>query len=187
MDSIWLDPRPGIATDLFVPDGHYDAVVAGAGLTGLVSSLLLSRAGLRVALIESRFVGAGTTGHTTAKLSLLQGTTMQEIRKNFPAEVAHAYMEGNKEGQSWLLRYLDEVGVPHQSRDAFTYAVDASGREQLEKEAQASSEAGLQIDTLEDPDIGLPYAVAGARSTSSSCSCWQPCWTTRPSSTPWTC
>ena len=71
MDSIWLDPRPGIATDPFVPGGQFDAVVAGAGLTGLVSALLLSHAGLRVAVIEARFVGAGTTGHTTAKLSLL--------------------------------------------------------------------------------------------------------------------
>lgn len=162
MDSIWLDPRPGIATDPFVHDGHYDAVVAGAGLTGLVTSLLLTRAGLRVAVIESRFVGAGTTGHTTAKLSLLQGTTMQEIRKSFPAEVAHAYVEGNREGQAWLLRYLDEVEVPHQTRDAFTYALDASGREQLEQEAEASGEAGLQIGILEEPDIGLPFEVAGA-------------------------
>ncbi|WP_411732396.1 FAD-dependent oxidoreductase [Paeniglutamicibacter sp.] len=162
MDSIWLDPRPGIATDPFVPGEQFDAVVAGAGLTGLVSALLLSHAGLRVAVVESRFVGAGTTGHTTAKLSLLQGTTMQDIRKNFSAEVAHAYVEGNLEGQAWLRNYLDENAVAHQSRDAFTYVLGAAGLEALEAEAVASREAHLEVRLLEEPDIGLPYPVAGA-------------------------
>ncbi|MFL4472399.1 FAD-dependent oxidoreductase [Paeniglutamicibacter sp. MACA_103] len=164
MDSMWLDPRPAIETDPFVAGGHFDVVVAGAGLTGLVSALLLSRAGLRVAVLESRFIGAGTTGHTTAKLSLLQGTTLQEIRKNFPAEVAHAYVQGNLEGQSWLRDYMDENKVHHETKDAFTYSLGAAGLKALEAEAEASRETGLDVRMLEDPDIGLPYPIAGALS-----------------------
>ncbi|MBV1780820.1 FAD-dependent oxidoreductase [Paeniglutamicibacter sp. ABSL32-1] len=162
MDSIWLDPRPQIETDTFVPGEHYDVVVAGAGLTGLVSALLLSRVGMRVAVLESRFVGAGTTGHTTAKASLLQGTVLQEVRRNFPAEVAHAYVEGNLEGLAWLRSYLDEHDVEHQTRDAFTYVLGEAGLGTLEAEAVASHEAGLDVRLLENPEIGLPFPVAGA-------------------------
>ncbi|EMQ98199.1 FAD-dependent oxidoreductase [Paeniglutamicibacter gangotriensis] len=162
MESIWLDPKPAIPTDPFEPGGHYDTVVAGAGLTGLVTALLLSRAGQRVAVIDSRFVGAGTSGHSTAKLSLLQGTTLQQIHKNFSAEVVHAYVEGNSEGQAWLRQYLDEHSVPHQTRDAFTYAVEAKHMDSLEQEASISHEAGLQVRVLEGPQTGLPFSVAGA-------------------------
>lgn len=162
MESIWLDPKPGIPTDPFEPGARFDTVVAGAGLTGLVTALLLSRAGQRVAVLESRFVGAGTSGNTTAKLSLLQGTTLQQIRKNSSAEVMRAYVEGNLEGQAWLRQYLAEHSVPHESRDAFTYAVEAKHRDTLEQEAAVSHGAGLEVRMIEGPETGLPFGVAAA-------------------------
>ena len=162
MESIWLDPKPGIPTDPFEPGARFDTVVAGAGLTGLVTALLLSRAGQRVAVLESRFVGAGTSGNTTAKLSLLQGTTLQQIRKNSSAEVMRAYVEGNLEGQAWLRQYLAEHSVPHESRDAFTYAVEAKHRDTQEQEAAVSHGAGLEVRMIEGPETGLPFGVAAA-------------------------
>lgn len=75
MTSIWFDAHPPTApTSEFVPGAQVDTIVVGAGLTGLTTATLLARSGQRVALLEARRVGAVTTGHTTAKLSLLQGS-----------------------------------------------------------------------------------------------------------------
>jgi glycine/D-amino acid oxidase-like deaminating enzyme len=71
-------------------------------------------------------------------------------------------MEGNLEGQAWLRNYLDENALAHQSRDAFTYVLGSAGHESLETEAVASREAHLEIRLLEEPDIALPYPIAGA-------------------------
>ena len=79
MTSLWLDNAAPIGSDEFVPDSDYDVVVAGAGLTGLVTGLLFARAGMRVAILEARTVGAVTTGNTTAKLSLLQGSQLSKV------------------------------------------------------------------------------------------------------------
>jgi len=160
MTSLWLDRPDHIETDPFVPGADYDDVVVGAGLTGLVTAVLLARAGRRVAVLEARHVGAVTTGNTTAKLSLLQGTVLSSLVRFHSERVAAAYVEGNSEGQSWLLRYCDDHQIPVQRRDAFTYAGQRSGASAVRKEFEVASRLGLEV-TRVDADE-LPYRTFGA-------------------------
>src|SRR5680860_768588 len=113
MTSLWLDRGHTFSTDTFEAGSSYDTVVAGAGLTGLVTALLLARSGQRVLVLEARFPGAVTTGNTTAKVSLLQGTVLAALARQYAQKQVGAYVEANREGQSWLLRYLDEHHVPY--------------------------------------------------------------------------
>ncbi|MCW2827324.1 MAG: FAD-dependent oxidoreductase, partial [Marmoricola sp.] len=78
MTSLWLDHAKPLPSDA-LPDGPVDEIVVGAGITGLVTGLLLARAGRRVAVVEAREVGAVATGNTTAKISLLQGTRYSRL------------------------------------------------------------------------------------------------------------
>lgn len=162
MQSLWIRHQPQIRTDEFEEGGRYDVVVAGAGLTGLVTAVLLSRARLQVAVIEANEVGSGTTGHTTAKLSLLQGTTLQQIRRRHSAAVVRAYIEGNREGQAWLLRYLEEHGIDYQRAAAYTYTVNEQSLDKLRVEAEVSAAAGLEVEQLGAEQVPLPFPVAGA-------------------------
>lgn len=160
--SIWLDTHTpeSIPTDSFTEGAHYDTVVAGAGLTGLTTAVLLARSGQKVAVLEARAVGVAATGNTTAKLSLLQGTNLSSIRKHHSDEVLQAYVDGNHEGASWLVRYLDEHGVAHQERTAYTYATTESGLSSLRDEFAACQAAGLPVTWTEETD--LPFEVSGA-------------------------
>ena len=146
--------------DTFEPDAHYDTVVVGAGLTGLTTALLLTRAGHSVAVLEARSIGEGTTGKSTAKLSLLHGGALGEIHAHTSDTVLRAYVEGNREGQAWLLRYLEEHNVPVQFADAISYAITSQGEKALRKDASACKAAGLEIEVT--GDIGLPFPIRNA-------------------------
>src|SRR3978361_1384697 len=97
MTSLWLDGRSPITDDELPLDVPLDDLVVGAGLTGLVTALLLARAGRRVAVVEARHVGAVATGNTTAKISLLQGTKYSRLLRYQSMSVAAAYVDPQRE------------------------------------------------------------------------------------------
>ncbi len=160
MTSLWLDrPRVDYSTE-FVPDRQCDVVVVGAGMTGVVTALLCARTGCEVILLEARTAGAVTTGNTTGKLSLLQGTRLSGIAKKHSPSVVRAYVDANREGQQWLLRYCTDNSVPFQRRSAFTYTVEDRGTRSLEAELDAARVAGIDVRWTET--VELPFPVAGA-------------------------
>ena len=95
MTSLWLADRanrPSPPNPLPETDRYADVVVVGAGITGLVTAVLLARAGKSVIVLEAHSAGAGTTGNTTAKISLLQGTKLSKIIGKHGAKRAQQYV-----------------------------------------------------------------------------------------------
>lgn len=161
MTSLWLDRASTVPDDDLPGAGEsLDVLVVGAGLTGLTTSLLLARAGLRVACVEARHVGAVTTGRTTGKVSLMQGTRLSRIRRHQSEQVAAAYVEANREGMEWLLRFCDDHGVDVQRRLAVTYAATEDELESVEAEHRAASALGLPVEWRDELDVPFPHVAA---------------------------
>ena len=138
----------------------WDVIVVGAGLSGVTTALLLARAGRTVLVLEARELGAGTTGSSTAKVSLLQGTTLSTLRRRTSPRVAGAYVAGNLEGQAWLERYAEEHAVAFQRRTAYTFATSASGARSAREELDAAQQAGLPATWV--TETALPFPVTAA-------------------------
>jgi glycine/D-amino acid oxidase-like deaminating enzyme len=161
LTSLWQDrhprtPREGTAE----VGGRWDVVVVGGGLTGVTTALLLGRAGKSVLLVEADHVGFGTTGRSTAKLSLLQGTQLSTIVRKHSAAVAATYVEANREGLAWVERFCADHEVAVQRRAAYTYAQGAGGVASVRAELDAAKAAGLPVEWVDD--VPLPFETHGA-------------------------
>lgn len=116
-------PRPETSHPVAFPaDSHFDAVVVGAGFTGLTTALLLAEAGRRVAVLEARTVGAGASGSTTAKTTLLQGVRLSTLARTHSIDVAGDYLAAHRFGQDWLRKFCEDNAVDVDVASAFTYA-----------------------------------------------------------------
>ncbi|OBG78313.1 MULTISPECIES: FAD-dependent oxidoreductase [unclassified Mycobacterium] len=149
--------RPWDATQLDGGSRSADVIVVGAGITGLMTAVLLARAGKDVLVVEARTVGACTTGNTTAKISLLQGSHLSKIVPRHGRDLARAYIEGNREGQDWILNHCDTHGIAVQREDAYTYAQSAKGVPRARAELQACQAVGLPAVWDDAADVPFSY------------------------------
>lgn len=158
--SFWQDrsraPREAGAP---VPE-RVDDLVVGAGLAGLVTGVLLARAGRKVAVVDARELASGTSARTTAKVSLLQGTKLSHLLRRHPHAVAEAYVEANRVAQDWLLGFCGRREVPFQTRDAVTFAGTPMQTDLVRAEHDAV--AGLGLDARWRQRLDTPFPTYGA-------------------------
>lgn len=159
MPSLWRAGRSPVSSDPVEDEGRCQDVVVGAGLTGMVTALLLARAGRDVVVLEARDLGSVTTGHSTAKLSLLQATKYSDLLGHQAEEVVQGYVAGNREGMDWLLRYCADQDVPYQVRPAVTYAPDSGASlDRVRAEHDAATRLGLPVRWSTDLPVPFPHA-----------------------------
>jgi glycine/D-amino acid oxidase-like deaminating enzyme/nitrite reductase/ring-hydroxylating ferredoxin subunit len=159
--SLWLaGPQPTYPRWDPSAGAHFDVAVVGAGIVGLTVAAALAQHGVRVAVLEARTVGAGTTGHTTAKVSVLHGAKYHDLEQQHGRERAQQYAAANTAGLDHIAERLSRSGVPVDRRDAFTYTTHAASAEQLEREVEALSRAGVMAQLTTESELPFPIAAA---------------------------
>lgn len=158
--ALWDETFPRRDWSTTPLEASYDAVVVGAGIVGLATAIELARRGCSVAVIEARHVGAGASGRTTAKTSLLQGTRLSRLVSQHGAELAGQYLAGNRAGQDWVQRWASELGVAFQERTAITFAASRDDLDAVTEELAACERLGLPVRSRSAGDE--PFPLVGA-------------------------
>ncbi|OKK21882.1 [Fe-S]-binding protein [Streptomyces sp. CB00455] len=160
--SYWMQTVGMPAFPPLTTTAEADVAVVGAGIAGLSTAWELTRAGLRVIVLEADRIAAGVTGHTTGKLTALHTSVYDRLRSEHGEEAARLYATSQSAALHHVIEVAEELGVECEleRRPAFTYCEDPDGVQALRAEAGAAREAGLSASFV--TETTLPYPVAGA-------------------------
>ena len=73
-----------------------DVLIIGGGLSGIMLAYQLRHSHFQVVVIDKDHIGSHTSGHTTAKITVLHDLIYQKIEKNYDKHHAYLYYQSNK-------------------------------------------------------------------------------------------
>lgn len=161
-EPVWFADAPHIPRPRLEESLSCDVAVVGAGIAGLTTAYLLAQEGFDAVVLEAEQVCGGVTGHTTAKVSVLQGLIYGRLTGIWGEERASVYAASGRRAmqvmESWAAGF--GVGDAIERAPAYTYTDDPSLTEDIASEAQAARAAGLAAEVVTDTELPFPIASA---------------------------
>jgi glycine/D-amino acid oxidase-like deaminating enzyme/nitrite reductase/ring-hydroxylating ferredoxin subunit len=160
--SVWTATADRPVYPALDADRDVDVAVVGGGIVGLTTALLAQREGARVAVLEARQVGAGTSGSTTGKVTSQHSLVYDTLVQRHGEDKAHAYAEANEAGVQQVARLVDELGIDCDltRAPAYVWTRDPRKRRKIVAEFEAAQRLGLPASLTES--IELPFPVEAA-------------------------
>lgn len=138
-----------------------DVCVVGAGIAGMMTAYLLTRAGRRVIVLDDGPIGGGDTGRTTAHLSDALDDSYRVLERLHGTEGARLAAESHRAAIELLARTVEQEGIDADFGwvDGFLFAAREASAGDLAGEFDAAQRAGVAVQPVATP----PYAPFGAR------------------------
>ena len=160
LESIWQhqhkDHQP---KETIVSAIKYDVLIAGGGITGLATALLLQKGGKKCVIAEAHTIGFGTTAGTTAHLNTFFDTPYYVAERDFGEENALLLAQAAKEALSLIKNNVRdhniECSLEEKSGYIFTTETDQEG--DLDMLVGSAKKVGLPIDYINDSPFPVPY------------------------------
>jgi glycine/D-amino acid oxidase-like deaminating enzyme/nitrite reductase/ring-hydroxylating ferredoxin subunit len=137
-----------------------DVCVVGGGIAGLSVAYRLSRAGKSVVLLESRRLGAGDTGETTAHLASAldeRFTHLETVHGGDGARRAYESHQGAIEEIAAIVRD-EEIDCDLERLDGYLFLAPGDPPELLDRELAAAHRAGFRDAERLAEIPGAPFA-----------------------------
>jgi len=157
METVWNDTAspsfPALEGDI-----KTDVLIIGGGMAGVLCALFLKRAGVDCTLIESDRIAAGTTGRTTAKITVQHGLFCHGLLRRYGEEKAAQYLAANRAALEKWQQLCAAVPCGYETQDSYVYSL--RGKERLEEELRAMERLGFPGEYVSR--LALPFSTAGA-------------------------
>lgn len=163
LKSVWQEGHANYhSTDKESSAKIYDVIIAGGGITGITTALLLQKAGKDCLLLEARNLGFGTTGGTTAHLNTLLDNPYTTYIKNFGEENARLIAKGAALAistvEDHVHRYKIDCGFARKA--AYMIARNDKQKKELEDIETACRKVGLAVANAKEVPFSIPFTKA---------------------------
>ena len=163
MNSLWLtENKNDNKFDNLSANIETDVCIIGAGIFGMTCGYYLSKAGLKVSIIEKDEIGHKTTGHTTAKITSQHGLFYTYLVETYGEGFAKDYLSANQEAIENIKEIIDaeKINCDFERQSNFVYTTNSSDVQKFKKEVDVLNSLGFPANFV--TKTGLPFDVAGA-------------------------
>lgn len=160
--SLWREAYSKSTYPELSHDIEVDVAIIGAGITGLSCGYMLKQAGFKVAVLDKRTVGAGTTGRTTGKVTSQHSLIYDEITRQSGPEAARLYGEAAETAITRIEQIIrkEKIDCGWQRQANYVFTDDSSRIEKFKQEAKAAADAGLPASF--ETKLPLPFDIKAA-------------------------
>ncbi|QEC74749.1 FAD-dependent oxidoreductase [Mucilaginibacter ginsenosidivorax] len=140
----------------------YDALIVGAGITGLSTGLLLQQAGKKVLIADAHSPGFGTTGGTSAHINTFADTTYPEAESAFGEKGAQLFREAIAEGLNLIKTQTAtlKIACDLESKTGFLYAETDDEVKQLDEIYKGAVKVGVPVSYTNEVPTPVPFEKA---------------------------
>lgn len=139
----------------------FDVAIAGGGITGITTALLLQKAGKKCIVFEACNLCFGTTGGSTAHLNTLLDSPYTTLIKNFGKENAALVARATEQAIQLVKQHINEYKIDCGFKDAAAYLF-AENDEQV-KELESIHDACLEVNLKAVYAKDLPLNISSKK------------------------
>jgi glycine/D-amino acid oxidase-like deaminating enzyme len=123
-----------------------DVAVVGGGVTGAAVAWRFAEAGVRVALVEGRHIGRGSTAASTALLMQEPDEDFADLARRYGRQRARRIWQLSREATREFVETLTrlKIACDLERRDSVYYAMTAGDRQRLRAEHRMRTTAGVR-------------------------------------------
>lgn len=165
MESLWrkqtpnIEPKKGKENTLS-KDTHWDVIVVGAGLAGILIAYYLMESGKKVLVLEADRIASGQTEGTTAKITSQHGLRYTKMIEELGVEAARMYAQANESAIREYERLIKEKDIQCDFTRCPAYLYTTGDEVLLMEEAMAAASFG--IDAFFTKETEIPFPINGA-------------------------
>lgn len=139
-----------------------DVLIAGGGITGITTGLLLQQAGKQCVIAEASEIGFGTTGGTTCHINTLLDTPYPTIEKNFGTEGAKLIATAAAQSRQLIAELVAHYGIDcdFEYKDGYLFAQTEKEEEELQKIFDAAHNAGVDVTYADSIPVPMQFRKA---------------------------
>lgn len=165
MESLWRTQTGKIEPHLNFPQGsiresHWDVVVIGAGMAGILTAYFLQKQGKRVLIVEAKTIASGQTERTTAKITSQHGLKYAKLINDVGKEKAKLYAQANEQAIAQYAKMIKEENIDCRFERVNAYLYSNKQVWVLQEEAKAAEQLGIHAEFVTETE--LPFPVEGA-------------------------
>ena len=165
VESLWRKQTPNIEPlkgkkNTLSKGTHWDVIVVGAGLAGILIAYYLKESGKKVLVLEADRIASGQTEGTTAKITSQHDVKYAKMIEEIGVEEARIYAHANESAIREYERLIKEKNIQCQFQRSPAYLYTTGDEVGLMEEAMAAASFG--IDAFFTQETELPFPITGA-------------------------